>query len=655
MHTSSRLAWVLLPALAVLVGVAGGQAPPDSEAEAEPVTIPIEAIMPYVPDASWGVELYDRPSDDGSALMLVWPVPEIPEPAGADTEGDADAEITPDEETEAATEEEDAAKIGYVVEIAPSPEDFGTDRAKTIEVAPKPDAQKDANPKYFGFSSKNANFYFAEIIPSDIFKPPSPWTKRLQDAFPPEIPLGPASLSGVAEEIVRQALERRVWLAHRRDEGLLTQSELEHALAAWPLLDHFNRAVAAVRAQAELDKEVADEAEAKASGERLVIELAIQAGTADATQTPEALAEAQAAEDKARAEAEAAAHRVEWSEENVRSMLTSQQQRELDWVARLDDHFAKRDKDLLDDFNRQFNGRAYYVRLGVKGGEHIVYVERDGEPLVLASAATTDLFSWFRLNNLIFALVFSAIVLAFIQIARRNPNLFVRKIAGLDAVEEAIGRATEMGRPAFFIHGYGGPGSMSVIAALNILSRVSRQAADYDTRVRVMNIDPIVTAVSQEVVQQAYIEAGRPDAFDSDDVAYMTNEQFSYAAAVAGRMVREQPAAIFLIGYFMAESLLLAETGTSTGAIQVAGTDAEHQLPFFITTCDYTLIGEELYAASAYLSREPRMLGSLSGQDIGKAFMMAAIVIGVILVTIFGAIDNTAGITWIRQLFEAIS
>jgi hypothetical protein len=295
------------------------------------------------------------------------------------------------------------------------------------------------------------------------------------------------------------------------------------------------------------------------------------------------------------------------------------------------------------------------VRLGVKGGDRIVYVERDGEPLVLASAAKTDLFSWFRLNNLIFAMVFSAIVLAFIHIARRNPNLFVRKIAGLDAVEEAIGRATEMGRPAFFIHGYGGPGSMSVIAALNILSRVSRQAADYDTRVRVMNIDPIVTAVSQEVVQQAYIEAGRPDAFDSDDVAYMTNEQFSYAAAVAGRMVREQPAAIFLIGYFMAESLLLAETGTSTGAIQVAGTDAEHQLPFFITTCDYTLIGEELYAASAYLSREPRMLGSLRGQDIGKAFMMAAIVIGVILVTVFGAINNTVGITWIRQLFEAIS
>jgi hypothetical protein len=70
-----------------------------------------------------------------------------------------------------------------------------------------------------------------------------------------------------------------------------------------------------------------------------------------------------------------------------------------------------------------------------------------------------------------------------------------------------------------------------------------------------------------------------------------------------------------------------------TGAIQIAGTDAFTQLPFFVTTCDYTLMGEELYAASAYLSREPRMLGSLKGQDIGKAFLIAAILFGSLLAT----------------------
>ena len=96
-------------------------------------------------------------------------------------------------------------------------------------------------------------------------------------------------------------------------------------------------------------------------------------------------------------------------------------------------------------------------------------------------------------------------------------------------------------------------------------------------------------------------------------------------------MVREKPAANLLIGYFYAEALLLAETGSTTGAIQIAATDAYTQLPFFITTCDYTLMGEELYAASAYLSRDPKLLGSLKGQDLGKAILILILVLGSVL------------------------
>jgi hypothetical protein len=93
-------------------------------------------------------------------------------------------------------------------------------------------------------------------------------------------------------------------------------------------------------------------------------------------------------------------------------------------------------------------------------------------------------------------------------------------------------------------------------------------------------------------------------------------------------MAREKPATNFFLGTFWAESLILAETGAQTGAIQIAGTDSVFQLPFFITACDYTLIGEELYAASAYLSREPLLLGSLKGQDYGKMIILAIIIVG---------------------------
>jgi hypothetical protein len=99
-------------------------------------------------------------------------------------------------------------------------------------------------------------------------------------------------------------------------------------------------------------------------------------------------------------------------------------------------------------------------------------------------------------------------------------------------------------------------------------------------------------------------------------------------------MTRKRPAACFYMGAFYAESLLLAETGNLIGAIQVAGTAMPSQLPFFVAACDYTLIGEEFFAASAYLSGDPDQLGSLKGQDVGKLIVGGLILVGVAMVSL---------------------
>ncbi len=136
--------------------------------------------------------------------------------------------------------------------------------------------------------------------------------------------------------------------------------------------------------------------------------------------------------------------------------------------------------------------------------------------------------------------------------------------------------------------------------------------------------------MAQQVVKESAIRVGRPDWFNIDNIRYMTDDQFGYVSAVDGIMLRDRPATNFYLGTFYAESLILAETGHSTGAIQIAGTAMSDQLPFFVAACDYTLLGEELYAASAYLSQEPIQLGSLKGQDLGKLIFILIILIGVI-------------------------
>lgn len=273
------------------------------------------------------------------------------------------------------------------------------------------------------------------------------------------------------------------------------------------------------------------------------------------------------------------------------------------------------------------NDKTYYVRLELHSGNISTRAP------VLTASAEGNYFNWTKLNNIVLGALLSFLILGFISLARRR-DLYIRRIGGLEALDEALGRATEMGKPVLFIHGLRDMSQISTIAAVNILGRVARRTAEYDAALRVVAPDPVVMSVSQETVQASYFEAGRPDAFNPDHVFVAGTEQFSYAAATEGIMVRERPAAHIMMGYFYAESLLLAETGSTTGAIQIAGTDAFTQLPFFVTTCDYTLMGEELYAASAYLSREPKLLGSLKGQDAGKAIIIAAIVLGALLATV---------------------
>jgi hypothetical protein len=190
--------------------------------------------------------------------------------------------------------------------------------------------------------------------------------------------------------------------------------------------------------------------------------------------------------------------------------------------------------------------------------------------------------------------------------------------------------------------------NLATLAAINILGRVARKIADYESELLVPQRDPVAMTVCQEVVRESYLDAGRPDAYREDNIFFVTEDQFSFTATTCAIMMRERPAANFFMGYYYAESLLLAETGAATGAIQIAGTDALHQLPFFIVTCDYTLIGEELYAASAYLSREPMLLGSLKGQDVGKALIMIVIVLQTLLFLFSAEWD------WIKLLVEPL-
>ncbi len=254
---------------------------------------------------------------------------------------------------------------------------------------------------------------------------------------------------------------------------------------------------------------------------------------------------------------------------------------------------------------------------------------------------------WFnggRIPVLIAVLIFFTLVIGMVQRAKGGTELYVRPLAGIEAVDEAIGRATEMGRPILYVLGLGTAADIATIASFTILGRVAKRVAEYQTQLLVPTYDPIVMSVAQEVVKSSYFDAGRADDYSEDIVFFVTQSQFAYVAAVNGIMLREHPATNVYMGKFFAESLILAETGALAGSIQISGTDEIAQLPFFIVATDYTLIGEELYAASAYLGREPVLLGSLKAQDYAKAIILVCAVAGLIAANL--------GLDWFVEIFK---
>lgn len=254
--------------------------------------------------------------------------------------------------------------------------------------------------------------------------------------------------------------------------------------------------------------------------------------------------------------------------------------------------------------------------------------------------------SWF-----VITIIFSAIMLAMLYLSSKKiyiPN--IREHPGVLAIREAIGRAVEMGRPISFSPGtaslYSTKYAADTAAALTILGYIAKEAANTGAKLIVGIAPPTVLPVAEDIVRNAYLVAGKPeDYIEEDTVRFYSPNQWGFATSYVGMMHREKVAANFLFGGHAAEAMVIAESGATVGAMQVTGSTNVYQLPFFLVACDYTLIGEDEFAAAAYLSPDPVQKGIIFGQDLAKIFCVVALILGALL--------NTLGIDIISRFLSS--
>ena len=204
----------------------------------------------------------------------------------------------------------------------------------------------------------------------------------------------------------------------------------------------------------------------------------------------------------------------------------------------------------------------------------------------------------------------------------------MRTFPALEAITEGIGRSEEMGKPVWYDPGQAtitGIIAAQTFAGFSVMSHIAKLTARHGiplfTTLNTVQAIPLM----ESIIYEAYASEGKGDEFSSDMVNYMPVN-----AAVLGKVLREKPGCAILVGAYYSESITRAETASRVGAMVISGTATTHNIPFLFLCSDYTLIGEEIFAASAFLSGDVNKLGCLVSQDIGKYLAIVLMIVGAI-------------------------
>ena len=249
-----------------------------------------------------------------------------------------------------------------------------------------------------------------------------------------------------------------------------------------------------------------------------------------------------------------------------------------------------------------------------------------------------------RFIGLLLDIAIAALVVYYIK---NGKNIYIRRVPGLDAIEEAVGRSAEMGKPVICSYGLGGF-TYWTLAGLSILSHVAKLAARTGTRLIVptggSDGSLIVRPVAEEIVKNAYIMEGVEDNFNPDDLPFLSGQQYAYVGGYVGIMQRTRPGSVIMTGSHWSDAMNIAETSNAVGAVTIASGAYISNVAALACACDYILIGEEAPAAGAYLSDDMSQKASIRVQDIFKWLSLGLIV--------FGLLSYNAGSEFILNLLS---
>lgn len=218
---------------------------------------------------------------------------------------------------------------------------------------------------------------------------------------------------------------------------------------------------------------------------------------------------------------------------------------------------------------------------------------------------------------------------------RAGHRPFRRPLAAFDVIWAALGRGAETGRVIHLSPGAGTVGNRVTTAETMIgllaAERIATEAAFNGAAILVSSGDAVSHLALRGIVRQAYYRSGQSQIFNAASVQLLAHQDpMAYASGVSTLYERQRLEASQLIGSFGQELLLVGETGAQRDLPQMMGTTTPVGLPLMFLSTRSVLIGEEVFAADAYLATVPDPQARLMTQDFLRTILILVIVLGII-------------------------
>jgi hypothetical protein len=237
-------------------------------------------------------------------------------------------------------------------------------------------------------------------------------------------------------------------------------------------------------------------------------------------------------------------------------------------------------------------------------------------------------------GGLLLLVLFGVLVLVFFFTFRAGRRPRFRAIPAFGLLRGQMGRAIESGRDLHVSIGTGsisGDDTATTLAGLAVAEYLADEAAASGIAPTVTASDPTSVLLAEDAVRRPYIRQGNLADFPRGAARLPALNPTQYAAATMDLLNHEPVLTNIMSGAFGSEAALIDQAANNSDLPQLFGGSDPRALAVMTTSTDHVLMGEEMYAAKAYLRAQLPHLAGLRAADALRIVIAVLIVVALIL------------------------